>query len=76
MVLLAGWSPTGEQITCTAMKPMGAHPSWLWTVGKEGVLFTIQGAIDEPVLWHRGQIIVGRVLEDEAKGSYTQRSMP
>ncbi|HHW55747.1 MAG: hypothetical protein WAQ41_09125 [bacterium] len=70
---LAGWSPTGEQIYLYRYEADGSSSLMVVDSGEGGVLFTIQGAIDEPVLWHRGQIIVGRVLEDEAKGElYTE----
>lgn len=70
---LAGWSPTGEQICLYRYEADGSSSLLVIDRQKERVLFTIQEAIDEPVLWHKGQILVGRVLADEGKGElYTE----
>jgi Tol biopolymer transport system component len=70
---LAGWSPTGEQIYLYRYEADGSSSLLVVDRREQEVLFTIQEAIDEPVLWHKGSIIVGRVLEDVANGElYTE----
>ena len=72
MVLLGRMVPNSDDIYLTATRRMAVLRYRWWTGGKKDK-YTIQEAIDEPILWYKGSLVIGKVLEDSKRGDlYTE----
>lgn len=70
---LGGWSPGGDDIYLYRYEADGSSSLQVVDRWKKRIKYTIQEAIDEPILWYRGKLVIGKVLEDSPKGElYTE----
>mgnify|MGYP000935257709 CR=1 FL=1 len=70
---LADWSPDGDEVYIYRYEADGSSSLQVVDRRKRRIKHTIQEAIDEPILWYKGNLIIGRVLEEPRKGElYTE----
>ncbi|NLP17701.1 MAG: hypothetical protein GX376_01270 [Firmicutes bacterium] len=70
---LGGWSPNSDDIYLYRYEADGSSSLQVVDRREKRIKYTIQEAIDEPILWYKGSLVIGKVLEDSKRGDlYTE----